>query len=366
MRRDKESANLDVLRATAVMLVLVAHIGVFFGRSPIGRFDLHALGVLGVLFFFVHTSLVLMFSLERQERRYGRRNRFALFLTRRVFRIYPLCLVALGVICLFRIPSSNLGLRSLLFVAPDGLGLASNALLVQNLVDRPSVLGVMWSLPYEMQMYIFLPALFLLAAWARSLWVMLGLWGVALLAAVLQPHVHRAPDFLLYVPCFIPGIIAYYLSSRTKATVPFAVFPLFLMTLGAVYMLFWEPGTGGVVLGTTLCLALGVALPHFVEIASPTVRRVSHLIAKYSYGIYITHYFALWVAFMVLAGASPVLQVPVFLALVVAVPIALFHAVESPMIGVGNRVASRFAAAPAVPAQEPIAQEPVVDAAPAA
>jgi peptidoglycan/LPS O-acetylase OafA/YrhL len=356
MRQDKESANLDVLRATAVMLVLVAHLAIFFGWANVGRFDLRALGLLGVLFFFVHTSLVLMFSLERQERKYGRRNRFALFITRRVFRIYPLCLFALAAICLFHIPSANLDLGSLRYVAPDGLGLFSNALLAQNLTNRPSVLGVMWSLPYEMQMYVFLPILFLVAGWARSVWVMLALWCGALLMAVLQPSVHHVPDFLLYVPCFIPGIIAYYLSSRIRAHVPFAVFPVLLAGLAAAYTFLWKPDAPGILLGAFVCLALGLTLPRFVEVSSPGVRRVAHLLAKYSYGIYITHYFALWVAFMVLAGAPALVQALVFIVLLAAVPLALFHGLESPMIRVGNRVAARFSTpvtAAAEPAPEP-------------
>jgi len=356
MRRDRESANLDVLRATAVMLVLFAHVSIFFGWAENARLNPHALGILGVLFFFVHTSLVLMFSLERQERRYGRSRMFPLFITRRVFRIYPLCVFALAAICLFRIPSADLGLRSLRFLPPDAVGLAGNALLVQNLVDRPSVLGVMWSLPYEMQMYVLLPALFLLAGRARSVWALLALWAGAFALALAQPHIGGVPDFFVYVPCFVPGILAYYLSSRVKATLPFALFPALLAALAVAYMFFWTPGTAGVVPGMVVCLTLGLLLPRFVEVRNARVRRAGQLVAKYSYGIYITHYFALWVAFMLLPEAPVLLQALVFVAIVVALPVALFHALESPMIGVGNKVAARFAAPVAAPVPEPAAE----------
>ena len=61
-----ESANLDCLRAIAVLLVVVDHfVATLAGRySPVCEFG-EALGRLGVIAFFVHTSLVLMLSQER-------------------------------------------------------------------------------------------------------------------------------------------------------------------------------------------------------------------------------------------------------------------------------------------------------------
>src|SRR5690348_17981788 len=57
--------NLDVLRAVAVLLVLVDHLLTIWDVYPqvVTRWEL---GRLGVLLFFVHTSLVLMSSLERE------------------------------------------------------------------------------------------------------------------------------------------------------------------------------------------------------------------------------------------------------------------------------------------------------------
>ena len=56
--------NLDFLRALAVLLVLTAHIAGYTIRTNPVSF---AMGQLGVMLFFVHTSLVLMQSLERQQ-----------------------------------------------------------------------------------------------------------------------------------------------------------------------------------------------------------------------------------------------------------------------------------------------------------
>ena len=69
-RRRANSPNLDILRAVAVLTVVVDHLvptlrfhGYEVPRS-VQSLTLH-IGHAGVLAFFVHTSLVLMYSLER-------------------------------------------------------------------------------------------------------------------------------------------------------------------------------------------------------------------------------------------------------------------------------------------------------------
>jgi peptidoglycan/LPS O-acetylase OafA/YrhL len=59
-----ESPNLDLLRATAVLTVFLAHLLIGLGVKP-----REEVGAAGVLIFFVHTSLVLMMSLSRLESR---------------------------------------------------------------------------------------------------------------------------------------------------------------------------------------------------------------------------------------------------------------------------------------------------------
>src|SRR5580658_10043359 len=63
MNSGRDSANLDFLRSAAVLFVVVFHLLLFFQRDHLGHFNL-PMGHWGVMIFFVHTSLVLMFSLE--------------------------------------------------------------------------------------------------------------------------------------------------------------------------------------------------------------------------------------------------------------------------------------------------------------
>ena len=43
MRKDKESANLDVLRATAITFVVVMHLAVVFGYETFGAMSIRSM-----------------------------------------------------------------------------------------------------------------------------------------------------------------------------------------------------------------------------------------------------------------------------------------------------------------------------------
>ena len=86
-----ESTNLDFLRSVAVLLVFFSHFfSLLLGKGEKWGFLFH-LGQLGVLMFFVHTCLVLMWSLERSNFQGWRL--FVSFYIRRAFRLYPLSVV---------------------------------------------------------------------------------------------------------------------------------------------------------------------------------------------------------------------------------------------------------------------------------
>jgi peptidoglycan/LPS O-acetylase OafA/YrhL len=78
--------------------------------------------------------------------------------------------------------------------------------------------------------------------------------------------------------------------------------------------------------GYALCLALGLAIPRFRQISSPALTRASHYIAKYSYGIYLIHFAALYLAFERLAAYPLALRIGVFVGIAVALPVGFYHA----------------------------------------
>jgi peptidoglycan/LPS O-acetylase OafA/YrhL len=63
----QDSPNLDILRATAILVVLVSHFPSSMGLGDDPFWGLESIGRMGVRMFFIHTSLVLMLSLQRLE-----------------------------------------------------------------------------------------------------------------------------------------------------------------------------------------------------------------------------------------------------------------------------------------------------------
>ena len=157
--RPGDQSNLDFLRAVAVTLVLCDHVFAKFHVDKLGTVVTNHIGHFGVLLFFVHTSLVLMYSLER-SRMTGTRL-LENFYLRRIFRIYPLSIVAVCITIALGLSSTG-GHGLVTSPSPSWGQAASNLFLVQNLTRSDSILGPLWSLPLELQMYALLPFLFLL------------------------------------------------------------------------------------------------------------------------------------------------------------------------------------------------------------
>ena len=217
------SRNLDVLRSYAVVLVVGFHLAKFFNWR-FAAVRVTDLGLFGVMLFFVHTTLVLMFSLERQNARANARL-FLPFMIRRCFRIYPLAVLVVACVFVFRIPS-DLRFGGFHLLHQSAANLAANLLLLQNVTLQKANPGILWSLPLELQMYLALPALFVFVARAKwpwtpivLWWVVVGLWYAAGFASGMLPLIDgqiRSPmeallKFTRFAPCFLPGIIAYKL-----------------------------------------------------------------------------------------------------------------------------------------------------------
>ena len=327
------SPNLDVLRSMAVLMVLCDHL---IRHYQLGRFD--NVGLFGVLLFFVHTSLVLMYSMQRS----GLTGAALLkdFYIRRFFRIYPLSILAVLTAVALHLHNSQLGLT--IGPRPGPLTLISNLLLVQNLTQTTSVIGPLWSLPIEVQMYLVLPFLFL---WRkRSLWSLFAIW---LICALLGHFPQTIPalawfSLLLFIPNFLPGVMAFTLPQ--KRIFPSYLWPVFIVALASVFL--WLPSRR---MGAELCLLLGIAIPRFQEITFRPLQLISNRIATYSYGIYLGHSFFIW--FALTRHHSWIL----FWLMWLIVPVALYHAFERPAIELGRRWAEKASSPPRrAPSTEPL------------
>ena len=300
------------------------------------------LGGLGVLFFFVHTSLVLLSSLERQGTEVPHWIRA--FYVRRAFRIYPLAVVTVIAAVLFRIPE-HIGIPSVAPTVASARTLLANLSLSQNLTGDPNILGVLWSLPVEVQMYLFLPVCFLVAK-RRVLDVAL-LWIAFVVAGlfVLFAHVRGVGRLSMFGfgPCFMGGVLAFYLlRRRTRATLPAQLWPVIIVVCGALIVAL-DPTSRHPEPGWIPCLALGAAIPFVRDAAPSFASRCAHHLCEVSYGIYLLHEPVLWFAFVVLHSASGAAQWTVFTTLMLALPWIAYRMIERPAIHFGHRVAARVA-----------------------
>jgi peptidoglycan/LPS O-acetylase OafA/YrhL len=324
-----ELPNLDLLRAIAVLIVLGAHLGARFGiRSG-------SLAHYGVLIFFLHTSLVLMMSMERSGLR-GRKL-FLNFYIRRFFRIYPLSIVCVLAVVAFKVPVESF----LSFHPFETSTVWSNLGLVMNLTGAPVVLAPLWSLPYEIDMYLVLPLFYLLVS--RKQVTGIVYLGSVILAASYWLYKYPPIDFLLYLPCFISGVVAYLGLKRVCPRYSGWYWIACIFGTAAIYMALHRISLSIAVpdqLSRWLVTgALGFVLPLFRQLPA---MKWAHLTAKYSYGIYLFHMIAIWCGFTVLASYPLVLRIGVFVAMMFAIPVMMFAILEEPFIQVGKKLVDRL------------------------
>jgi peptidoglycan/LPS O-acetylase OafA/YrhL len=325
----KELTNFDLLRAVAVLCVLFSHLPINQAQHEV----MLAIGHTGALLFFLHTTFVLMLSLERlhasETGSVVRR-----FYIRRCFRIYPLAMLAVTLVVTLNLPVGRPCSGSTNFL--------ENFFLLQNIRLIPQVvLDPLWSLPYEVQMYLIFPGLYAVITRTRGYAQVGVLFAVAMfLQRSVAVILERAADLghlLLAAPWFLLGVATYGVWRARRFRIGAWVYPLALFPFCGMVSLLEYLHLPSWILGC----AFAFLLPHFDQL-SGSVTRVAHLVAKYSYGIYLAHVPILWFAFTKLHGMSLVVQVGVGVSLLVAIPVALYHWIEEPMIKVGVRLSDRL------------------------
>lgn len=319
--------NLDFMRALAVLLVLLDHVLYAFDHPHIGPLPARWIGSAGVYLFFVHTCMVLMWSMERHSTALA-------FYVRRILRIYPLATAVLLATLWLRLPLTPYAHAGFTYPGYSWRAVLANLFLVQNLVDGRNIVGVNWTLPLELQMYLVLPALFALVRKTPRLWVLFSLWCVIAwlngLTGITSEHATN-----MCVPCFLPGVMGYLLFSKVRPRLKSWLLPIFL--LGAVFIFLLRPEMHT---GWLLCLAVGLAIPFFVQMSDSWLTRAAHAIAEYSYSIYLVHLVAIylgivvWSHFGLLAGvAAAIISGTTFTVLA-------HHFIERPGMRVGARLSA--------------------------
>jgi peptidoglycan/LPS O-acetylase OafA/YrhL len=320
----------------------------------------------GVLLFFVHTSFVLMLSMESLH--LSGNNIYRVFLIRRIFRIYPLSILAVLIAVAFRVPSTA-WLAG--YVWPGWTTLFSSIFLVQNITHTGSVICVLWSLPFELQMYVTLPAIYLLIRGFPSIGTVLQVWlaGVSIAGVEYIARSGRCdPEFLFtrYFPCFLAGVVAWRSAKTQSRRLPGTLWVLMLTALVASYRVVdafrvygpamssafhgtlrndhgvWWPSYLDLVNDWMFCGITGLAIPCFTGISSHWLNAISKRIAQYSYGIYLSHVPLLWLCFKKLHIGSVAVSAILSIVLTAAVSILLYHWLEEPAIRFGKRLTTHL------------------------
>lgn len=329
---------LDGVRAVAILLVVASHLpSRILSNALPARYDVQAMGHIGVAIFFVHTTFVLLASLQRHG------ESPLPFYVRRLFRIYPLPIFVVLLIAAMQYATHS---------PIDGRTLLSNLLLIQNFAQEESYIGPLWSLPYEVQMYLFLPVLYAVVTRARRpiLWcaliyaasVVVATCDSANLAAFYQEDTF--PALFRYAPCFISGALAFGLMGRVPRALSAAAFAILLALCIALVPWAVSSGLKETPAMWALCLLLGFSIPFTQEIQWRAVARAAKTIATYSYGIYLTHIFGLWFGYGLAASQPAWVQLALGLYGVAALSYCAYRFIEQPGIALGARLADRLAA----------------------
>ncbi len=330
------SANLDLLRTIAVLSVFLSHL-----LAGLGLRDFGSLGRFGVIMFFVHTSFVLMSSLQRLEapsRNFG--TLVKVFYIRRLFRIYPLAIFFVTITALLHLPG-NTGVPYTWIGAKAFL---SNLALTQNLTYSPNILSPLWSLPLEIQMYIMLPFAFLLIRGQRK-FRSVPLWVCSVLAALILPRLSGRLGVFLYAPCFSSGILAFDLLRSRSSTwkLPSWVWPIGLLLSIALFgphdnvsLAFKIPRAWA------LSLFLAVLYACTEEAPRHPLQAALHWVAEHSYGIYLSH------IILIALTVDDMLDSPVWVRVLflttsaVGIPALLYVTIEKPFINLGANLSKRL------------------------
>jgi peptidoglycan/LPS O-acetylase OafA/YrhL len=141
--------------------------------------------------------------------------------------------------------------------------------------------------------------------------------------------------FATVIPDFLPGVIAYVGFRTRKETLPSWLLPIMLAAMCLLCASFPDQRADWI-----LCLALGLSLPSFRQLQNAAAKKLTHVLAKYSYGIYLTHPFGIVIGMYLLKNQPTWVQVGTALLTTAVFSVTAYHLIENPFIRMGTRIAA--------------------------
>src|SRR5271166_2301782 len=172
---------LDVLRGLAALAVVFDHLS-YYLLQHIRAMVYHWFdaGNYGVFVFFIISGYIVPASLERK-------GSVRTFWVSRLFRLYPLYLLAVGLaVALYLLHFGSLRGEG----ADPETSFFSQLLMMSNVLAGQNLPNVVWSLSYEMVFYLLLTALFIARVNRRSSWYALAFAAAAVAIGGLLPQAY--------------------------------------------------------------------------------------------------------------------------------------------------------------------------------
>jgi peptidoglycan/LPS O-acetylase OafA/YrhL len=314
----------------------------------------------GVPLFFIISGLTLSLSESRRKH-----SNYIAFLTRRLFRIFPLYLVVLSIMLVLgefywhaKFPSRG---DLLLYIS-----------LLFNFFPRhvEGLVWASWSLSVEIIFYLFFPLIFKrvrLGYRPKIAFLLCTLILSVVAKAILVPMAAFSSggnDHFIYfsvfthLPFFATGMVLYSLlfenaerrNAKKAIMSPMAWFALFLLIYSyskpLVIDTIYIQGSG------LACLILSMALSQ----KNIIVNRITLYLGKISYSLYLIHVFVIMFIFpSIRAHTIALLRLPgdvwyfIYLCLVVSITAAIasvtYYLIELPFIRLGHKLASKMSSA---------------------
>lgn len=333
----------ELLRGCAALMVMFAHF-----LLPLS--GLHSFGYTGVDLFFVISGFVFAPMLS------GRRVALLPYLIRRSFRIYPLYVVAVAVYAglkLMRAEPVRYALDHLLM-----------AHTLRSMEIALSLNAAFWTLPPEVEFYLALPLLAVVARRPFGLWGLLCL-AVAMRCAVgLQRPLSEANVGWLLMGVHLPGLliefllgtVAWRISRVATRAMRWALLLIGVIVLGLAMLLFVQtlrPASMGPglqfgwlthdigLLSALSYAALLAALASAAPKLPPGGRQLAAFLGGCSYAVYLFHGAVLALLPAWMPSASTFWQLAACVVSTLGLAAAMHRGIEAPLRRLGRNWAAR-------------------------
>jgi peptidoglycan/LPS O-acetylase OafA/YrhL len=174
-------AWLDLLRGIAALFVVFDHLSYYVLQHIRAEvYQWFDAGNFGVFVFFIISGYIVPASLERK-------GSVRTFWVSRLFRLYPLYLLAVGIaVALYLVHFGSLRGEG----SDPEASVLSQLLMMSNVLGGQNLPNVVWSLSYEMIFYLLITALFIARVHKRSSWYALGFAVAAVAIGGLLPQAY--------------------------------------------------------------------------------------------------------------------------------------------------------------------------------